>query len=86
MGTNLCSHDCIQIAFESWKSEYFSRGSIRVIDLKKKKEILYFETNVNRFINPDFFFINRYNNLVKVTWALFYKEIYLIIFNRIVWW
>lgn len=43
MGTNLCSHDCIQIAFESWKSEYFSRGSIRVIDLKKKKEILYFE-------------------------------------------
>lgn len=38
MGTNLCSHDCIQIAFESWKSEYFSRGSIRVIDLKKKKK------------------------------------------------
>lgn len=84
MGTNLCSHDCIQIAFESWKSEYFSRGSIRVIDLKKKKKYYISKWN-NRFINPDFFFINRYNNLVKVTWALFYKEIYLIIFNRIVW-
>lgn len=84
MGTNLCSHDCIQIAFESWKSEYFSRGSIRVIDLKKKKKYYISKWN-NRFINPDFFFINWYNNLVKVTWALFYKEIYLIIFNRIVW-
>lgn len=84
MGTNLCSHDCIQIAFESWKSEYFSRHSIRVIDLKKKKE-LYFETNVNRFINPNFFYIYIFSIYTHLNgkWTL-YKEIYLIIFNRIV--